>query len=595
MNRMTRGHRLALCALVALLLYLPGLGRPALLEPDEGRYAEVAREMVVQDDYITPRDNWVRYFEKPPLIYWANAGAIQLFGVNEFAVRLPTALFSVGQVVAIAALGEAMFGAAAGMLGALALALSPLFFGFARFATPDPALAFFMTAALAAFWTASRCDSFGHGRGRLWMIAAAAMLGFGTLAKGPVALVLAGAIALVYLVAEGRIREALAMPWLWCIVAYLAIALPWFILVAERNPGFLRFFFVHEHVKRYLEDTEHGWGPYFFVIVVAGGMWPWLYFIPLGIKELLRGDGDDERRADSRSALWFLLIWFGLIFIFFSVPRSKLGSYILPGIPPLAVIAGYGLWRLDRIGAARARGIIASLLVVNVILAIAVAIVFAVIHDRLGTALTADGLAMAAAFVAGAGLAYCSVRFGRDRGVIAPGVTAAAIAVGVALAMGALMKAREDAAPMFSYRELARAVTPYLDGNDCMLASYLHHVQSLPFYTRHREALVDYRGELAPFSESLGARASFIPSDAHLRALWQSPQCIVLIANRHDLRHLGQLLTPPGAVIGCEGKKVALISRPPAGPVAAADACAAPIWNSSREPAPGLGFLKGHL
>ena len=151
-----RPLRFTFYALLAAILYLPGLGRPALWEPDEGRYAEIAREMVVTGDYVTPRDDFELYFEKPPLVYWANAASIKIFGVNEFAVRLPAALFSIGQVVVTAALAEVMFGATAGFFAALALALSPLFFGFARFATLDPALAFFLTAALGAFYIAAR-------------------------------------------------------------------------------------------------------------------------------------------------------------------------------------------------------------------------------------------------------------------------------------------------------------------------------------------------------------------------------------------------------------------------------------------------------
>ena len=158
--------RVALCAGVAALLYFTGLGRPALWEPDEGRYAEVAREMLLQGDYVTPRNDWVRYFEKPPLVYWITVGAMRLFGANEFAARAPAALFSTGQVAVSEALGEAMFGPLAGVIGAVALALSPLFFAFARFATPDPALAFFFTAALASFYMAAESGSLRRRGGR---------------------------------------------------------------------------------------------------------------------------------------------------------------------------------------------------------------------------------------------------------------------------------------------------------------------------------------------------------------------------------------------------------------------------------------------
>ena len=187
-----RPLRLLVCAMLAAILYLPALGRPALWEPDEGRYAEIAREMVLTHDYVTPHDNWVRYFEKPPLVYWAEALSIKLLGANELAVRLPAALASVAEVAVTAALGEAMFGAAVGLAAAMVLGLSPLVFGFARFATLDPALALFITAALGAFWAAARAPGFDGAAGRRWFLLSAAMAAAGTLTKGPVALVLDG-------------------------------------------------------------------------------------------------------------------------------------------------------------------------------------------------------------------------------------------------------------------------------------------------------------------------------------------------------------------------------------------------------------------
>src|SRR5208337_2987432 len=240
MMRCTRWHRLTICALAAAALYLPGLGAPALWEPDEGRYAEIAREMVQSADYATPRNDWVRYFEKPPLMYWATAGSIAALGTNEFAVRLPAAIFSAAEVVLTCAIGEAMFGAAVGMLAAMALALSPIVFGFARFLTLDPALAFFVTAALGSFYAAAGSSDLGSGAGRRWLIGSAAMAAFGTLSKGPVALVLCGAVALIFMIAERRWHELKRVPWTACAMVYLAITAPWFVIVARRNPEFLR-------------------------------------------------------------------------------------------------------------------------------------------------------------------------------------------------------------------------------------------------------------------------------------------------------------------------------------------------------------------
>jgi len=547
-----------LCALIACLLYLPALGRPALWEPDEGRYAEIAREMVRSGDYVTPRDDWVRYFEKPPLMYWAGALAIKLLGTNEFAVRLPAALFSIGQVAITCALAEEMFGAAAGLAAAASLALSPLFFGFGRFLTLDPALSFFTAAALGCFYMAARAaPGLDRSRGRGWLYLAAAMMALGTLSKGPVALVISGSVALAYMIVEGRSRELIRIPWLGCALIYVAIVAPWFVLVARRNPDFLEFFFVHEHLQRYLSSTEHAWGPYFFIPVTLAGMWPWVYFVPRAIAQSRRPDREDGPSID-RSTLAFLLIWFGFVLVFFSVPRSKLGSYILPGLPPLAILAGYGLCSLGRDGARLARRALGAFALLNLgLAAVTIPVLIAISRHNRIPALGIDGAIALGALAGGAIAAFAIARDSRRLPY-----AIAAIMVASVLVCGTLMKARGDAAALVSYRGLARALLPQV-ARGCVLASYHHHVQSLPFYTGTRELLVGHRGELAPGGTSPEARGSFIDSERELIELWASARCVVLIVNRNDLVSVAADLSPRPTTLASEGKKIALSNRPP--------------------------------
>jgi 4-amino-4-deoxy-L-arabinose transferase-like glycosyltransferase len=562
-NARRPAFRLSLIAAAALILYLPGLGRPALWEPDEGRYGEIAREMYLSADYVTPRDNYVRYFEKPPLVYWTEAAAISIFGVDEFAVRLPAAVFSAAQVVVTAAIAEVMFGAAVGLLAAVALGLSPLFFGFARFATLDPALAFFMTAALGAFYLAARSNDFRSREGRRWFLVSAAMLALGTLAKGPVAPVLCGAITLSWLLLERRGHEIASMPWLLAIVTYCAIAVPWFLVAAHRNPGFLRFFFVHEHLQRYIENTEHGWGPWFFIPVVFAGSWPWFFFVPLGLSESL--DGVATKSASHRSELRFLIIWFLVIFIFFSIPRAKLGSYVLPAVPALSIITGAGMSRLWGLGAETTRRFVAGFSAITLLGAIAVAIAAVVLRGKIPHAIAID-LYLVAVLLA----AMALVSFIANRDGSRPGAFVMTLALGMILIMGIATRARMDGAAETSYRVLAKQVAEHLRPG-CTVGSYRHNVQSIPFYTGFREALVSYRGELASFGDSPDAAASFINSDDDLRKLWSSSECFVLVANRKDLRAL-ETLTPAPVLVGCEGKKVALVNSPGARPNAACTA-----------------------
>ncbi len=554
---------MGLSALIAALLYLPGLGRPALWEPDEGRYAEIAREMVVSGDYVTPRDNLVRYFEKPPLVYWAESAAIRLFGPTEFAVRLPAALFTTAEVAATCVIGDAMFGPAAGFIGAIVLALCPLVFAFARFATLDPALAFFLTVAIGAFYFAA--DDFRGGTGQLWMFTASAMLALGTLAKGPVALVLGGAIALAWILLERRTREIAPMPILGCIAIYAIVAAPWFVAAELRNPGFLHFFFVHEHLQRFVSSREHGWGPYFFIPVVLAGAWPWLFFVPTGIA--VAREAHEMNREKARSALRLLALWFAIIFVFFSIPRSKLGSYILPAMPPIAILAGLALSRLGTMSSERVKRLMGGFALLNIGIAMVAIAALVVMRGRIGAMLVSDGIAIAAVVAAGAVGAWLLAIRMRHASYAFP-----AIALAMAMTVWLGERARIDASAQTTYRELAQQVRPY---EGCVIGSYRHYVQSLPFYTGRREILVEYWGELAPFAQSAEERAGFVGTEAKLRELWASDQCMVLIANRKDLDGLMKSLSPAPQIAGCEGKKLALynraVSETPRGCVAASD------------------------
>jgi 4-amino-4-deoxy-L-arabinose transferase-like glycosyltransferase len=552
-----RSSRVALAALIAALLYLPGLGSPALWEPDEGRYAEIAREMVVSGDYITPRDDLVRYFEKPPLVYWAEAGAIRLFGANEFAVRLPAALFSIGEVAATCLIGETMFGAAAGLAGAVVLALCPLVFAFARFATLDPALAFFLTAALGAFYFAAERPDF-RGRSRAWMLIASALLALGTLAKGPVALLLGGAIALLWILVEGRAREVRRMPLLSCVALYAVIVTPWFLLAAIRNPGFLDFFFVHEHLERFFSAREHGWGLYFFIPIVVAGSWPWLFFVPMGISTARQMP--EPQREKARSALRLLAVWFTLIFVFFSIPRSKLGSYILPALPPMAIVSGLALSRLGAMSRERCTRLIGRFALLNLAIAAMAIVVLVAIRARIGPTVALDGAVIAIVVAAGALAAWALAARTNHAGY-----AFAAIALAMATTSWLGQRTRIHVGATTSYRDLARQIQPY---EDCVLGSYRHFVQALPFYTGRREILVEYWGELAPFAQTPDERAGFVGTAAKLSEVWASNRCVVLIANRADFRELTKTLNPAPRIVGCEGKKLALYNREVANAVA---------------------------
>jgi len=310
---------------------------------------------------------------------------------------------------------------------------------------------------------------------------------------------------------------------------------------------------VHEHLQRYVSSSEHGWGLWFFIPILIGGAWPWIFFAPDGFLALYSGSTPvgESRRSEAR----LLAIWFVLIFVFFSIPRSKLGSYILPAIPPLAIAAGNGLYRLRAMSAESRSRLLLWFLAVNAIGAIAGAAVVYGFVNRAHPALAQDAVIVALFIVVGAIMMYGTAH---DQGRVGYGAAAMALAMIATLGLGE--RARRDVAPLTTYRDLASIVKPYVQGG-CVLGSYRHYVQSLPFYTGTIETRVEYWGELAETGEpeTLDKRF-FIGSESSLKHTWGSGTCMVLIVNRKDLAALTASLAPPPTVLGCEGKKIALLN-----------------------------------
>ena len=339
---------LLLLSLAIGLLFGVALGVRALWGPDEGRYVEIPREMVTTGDYVTPRLNGVKYFEKPPLFYWLEAGAIHLFGLREWAMRLVPALSALLGCLAVYAAGRRLFCRRAGLLAAAILATTPLWYFLGNAITLDMTVSALLTVALLCFLVAMRDPDVPDApfrRNLLWTFYAT--LALATLAKGLIGIVIPGMVIVVWMVLLGdwdlprRIRLGSGT------VIFLLIAVPWHVLVARANPEFLWFYFIHEHVLRYMTKIHERYEPpWFFVPVLLGGMIPWTAFLVQAVRDALPAGW--RRRREARETL-FLLLWAGLVFVFFSLSSSKLVPYILPVIPPLALLLGRYLDR--RIGA----------------------------------------------------------------------------------------------------------------------------------------------------------------------------------------------------------------------------------------------------
>lgn len=331
--------KILLLVIIYALLWFGTLDYRHLIPSDEGRYAEIAREMLVTGDWVTPRYNGYKYFEKPPLQAWATAAAFQMFGIGEWQARLWTALTGFFTILLIGFTGARIYNARAGWLASAVLASSPMWVISGHFNSLDMGLSAFLVAALCSLLLAQTSQNKHSCRN--WMWACWAFMGLATLSKGVIGVAIPAMVFIAYSIST----------WDWKIwtrlrifsgsILFLAITAPWFVLVSQRNPEFLEFFFIHEHLQRFTQDAHSRTGPiYYFVPLLLVGILPWFLQIPGAVIEAWR-----ERRREF-SAGWLLLCWFVVIFAFFSVSRSKLPGYIIPIFPALALLIGN---RLDQL------------------------------------------------------------------------------------------------------------------------------------------------------------------------------------------------------------------------------------------------------
>lgn len=308
-----------------------------LIKPDEGRYAEIAREMAASGDWVTPRLNGIKYFEKPPLQYWVTAASFKAFGENEWTARLWPAITGFLGILLAWYAGHRLFGARSGAFAATALTSSLLYLGMGHFNTLDMGLAFFMESAVVGFLLAQQGE-------RRWMWLAWGALALAVLSKGIVAPVLTGATLVTYSLLSRDFSPWRRLEPGHGIVIFLAIAAPWFIAVSLANPEFPRFFFIHEHFERFLTRVHHRYQPaWYFVPILLIGALPWTTMA----SQALVGAWRRTATADFQPRR-FLLLWCLVVFGFFSASGSKLPSYILPLFPALALLVGDLLARIGR-------------------------------------------------------------------------------------------------------------------------------------------------------------------------------------------------------------------------------------------------------
>jgi 4-amino-4-deoxy-L-arabinose transferase-like glycosyltransferase len=351
LNKPNQGKTILWLLLAAFaILWFSNLEYRMLIKPDEGRYAEIPREMVASGDWTTPRLNGLKYFEKPPLQYWATAVAYEAFGEHQWTSRLWDALTGFMGVLLVWFAGVRLFGREAGLYAALLLGSSMLYAGMGHLNTLDVGVSFFITLGIVGLLLGQRPEADARTR-RNWMYVAWAAMGLAMLSKGLIGFVLPGAALFLYSLVQRDFGVWKRMHWVGGIAIFLAVTAPWFYLVMKANPEFFHFFFIHEHWERFTTTVHLRYQPwYFFVPVLLLGMLPWTFLM---LDTLLRTWGGSARPIPYAHSLWrsfrttkafnserYLFVWVVFVFLFFSRSDSKLVPYLLPMFPALALLMG---------------------------------------------------------------------------------------------------------------------------------------------------------------------------------------------------------------------------------------------------------------
>lgn len=519
-------------ALIFGTLFFFRLGSYApLFNPDEGRYAEIPREMVASGDWVTPRLDEVNYFEKPPLVYWVTAECLRLFGPGEGSMRTASAAFALWGVLLTYGAARKLYGREAGLSAATVLGTSLFYFGIGHLLLLDMAVSVLMSRALFSFLLGVR-EPAGPVRRRyfydLYLSAALA-----TLAKGLIGFLLTGAVMFLWLLALRQWKRLRPIYLPSGALVFLAVVLPWHILAAMRNPTWAHRYLVYEHFERFLSPVASRPGPWwYFVPVLVGGLIPWIAFLWPAVRESVRGGW--AKRGENADA-WFLLTWAGLIFVFFSASHSKLAPYILPVFPPIAVLIGAWFARAAKQGAGSRPG---AMRVFSVICALLAAALGAVVLRSEMAGLAVQKAALLRPYAAGLATVLLAGAILVPRLARTNGLRMAQIGI---LGMMGLFFGILTCAPLNlvkpGTKPLALMVKERAGPQDAVVL-YHEFFHDFLFYSGRTADVAGYKGELE-LEEDPAARASRrFMDEAAFRALWAGPGRVYAVARRSDVREL---------------------------------------------------------
>lgn len=525
------GRWLWLLLAVVAVVWFSNLEYRKLIRPDEGRYAEIPREMVVSGDWVTPRLNGLKYFEKPPLQYWATAIAYEAFGEHQWTSRLWDALTGFAGILLVWFAGARLFGRAAGRYAALLLGSSLLYVLMGHINTLDMGVTFFLSLGIVGLLLGQQQDIDRRSR-RNWMWLAWVALALAVLSKGLMGLVLPGAALVIYSVLQRDLgiwkRVNLGTGLLLCVL----VCAPWFYLVMKANPEFFQKFIIYEHFTRFLTKQlgrYHPW--YYFVPILLAGALPWTVLMFDTMLRTWRGSAHQYRTFNPER---FLLVWAVFIYVFFSISGSKLPSYLLPMFPPLALLMGRQLALMQP---RRLFWLVMPMLPLA-LLALGLAPYAARMADTPIQTVMYGNYAhwlTAAAAVWLVGIVVALVLLRRDNKPLA----AVALALCSLLAGQLAVSGHNTVAHERSGYHIAEAIRPLVKPDEPFYSVEMYE-QTLPFYLNRTFTLVAYQDELA--FGIMREPQRWIPDLASFAKVWQAQPAalaIMPVSVYPQLQHLG--------------------------------------------------------
>ena len=532
-------------AILAAVVQFWQLGAYGLWESTEARYAEIASAMVRNGDWITPRLNGIAHFDKPPLVYWASAGAMAILGIDELAARLPLVLASLAALLVVYRAAEATMCARAAAFSFLVLLSSPLWFALSRSLTTDLYLALWVVVSVETARRGTR-----PGGSRAWRLAAWAALGAGFLTKGPVVFVWTALPVLVWAAwtrSWSRVAK-LADP--LGLAAFLLLALPWYLVEAARRPGLAAYWLGGQVAGRIAEPYRGEVEPWWtYLLTLSWASWAWIVPAVAGLWAFARMREQPGGR--------YLVAWVVVPLVAFSLFPTKRANYMLPVLPAIALAAG---WWWDRALAGSApgqnalpRALAAAIASLGIALTAAA---FAV--EDVPAELNAIGWILGPAFLLGGVAAWRAAGRARlDLAFAACLLPLLGLHLGLVSALG---RPRVEAWSKIS-RPMARAIAAHREEAE-PIVNYHVWLRAIPFYLGDRVITVSGEGRVTAFEEDDEWREYVFTADTSFYRMLAGTDRLLAVVRRTEIDDIEAAIGGPLAVLATDERHALVTNRP---------------------------------